>query len=82
MSDQLPAESIDTADVSSKLRGRPDAEKTAASSARNNIPGAPTGKRPNDVTPVGGNIFIDLGFSPDEAAELKRRSRDGTWKNE
>lgn len=26
------------------------------------------------VTPVGGNVFADLGFSPDEAAALKARS--------
>lgn len=26
------------------------------------------------VTPAGGNIFLDLGFPPDVAAELKRKS--------
>ena len=26
------------------------------------------------ITPVGGNIFLDLGFSPDEAARLKADS--------
>lgn len=26
------------------------------------------------ITPVGGNIFSDLGFSPEEAAQLKAHS--------
>lgn len=26
------------------------------------------------VTPAGGNVFLDLGFPPDVAAELKRKS--------
>ena len=26
------------------------------------------------ITPVGGNVFADLGFQPDEAAKLKAHS--------
>lgn len=26
------------------------------------------------ITPVGGNVFLDLGFPPDVAAELKKKS--------
>lgn len=28
------------------------------------------------MTPVGGNVFADLGFEPDEAAALKARSQE------
>lgn len=29
----------------------------------------------NHITPVGGNVFADLGFTPKEAAALKRQSQ-------
>lgn len=29
----------------------------------------------NHITPVGGNVFADLGFPPKEAAALKRQSQ-------
>lgn len=28
------------------------------------------------MTPVGGNVFADLGFEPEEAAALKARSQE------
>jgi predicted XRE-type DNA-binding protein len=28
------------------------------------------------ITPVGGNVFADLGFSPDEAAALQAQTRE------
>lgn len=34
----------------------------------------PTGGGTTHVTPAGGNVFADLGFPPEEAAELKARS--------
>ena len=29
----------------------------------------------NHITPVGGNVFADLGFEPEEAAKLKIKSQ-------
>ena len=31
--------------------------------------------RSQHVTPVGGNVFVDLGFPPDEAAQLLAESK-------
>lgn len=28
------------------------------------------------ITPVGGNVFLDLGFAPDEAAALKAETME------
>lgn len=30
------------------------------------------------ITPAGGNVFLDLGFPPEEAARLKAASRKAT----
>ncbi|WP_211208230.1 hypothetical protein [Leeia oryzae] len=32
-----------------------------------------------NITPVGGNIFLDLGFPPDEAVALKAASDRKIW---
>lgn len=37
--------------------------------------GAVISTRTEHVTPVGGNVFLDLGFPPDEAATLQAESR-------